>query len=46
MTEGEITRHHQCQCIEGLARLAMASLHEHGRFTIEGRVYQRLNAAA
>jgi len=41
----EITRNHRCDCIEELVNLTMAWLDEHGRFKIEGRMYQRLKRA-
>ena len=41
----EITRNHRCDCIEELVKLTMAWLDEHGRFKIEGRMYQRLKEA-
>lgn len=42
----QITRNHQCQSIEELVKLTMAWLDEHGRFKIEGAMYERLKAAA
>ena len=42
----QITRNHRCQCIEELLDLTMAWLDEHGRFNIEGAMYERLKAAA
>jgi transposase len=41
----QITRNHKCDCIEELVKLTMAWLDEHGRFKIEGRMYQRLKQA-
>jgi hypothetical protein len=45
----QITRNHKCDCIEELVKLTMAWtmawLDEHGRFKIEGRIYQRLKQA-
>lgn len=42
----QITRNHQCQCIEELVDLTILWLEEHGRFRIEGAMYERLKAAA
>ncbi len=42
----QITRNHQCQCIEELVDLTMLWLEEHGPFHIEGAMYERLKAAA
>jgi putative transposase len=42
----EITRNHRCQSIEELAKLTLAWLDERGAFKIEGRMYERLKAAA
>jgi len=42
----QITRNHRCPCIEELIDLTMAWLDEHGRFKIEGAMYERLKAAA
>jgi transposase len=41
----QITRNHRCDCIEELVKLTMAWLDEHGRFKIEGRMYERLKQA-
>lgn len=40
----QVTRNHQCLDIEELECLTLAWLEEHGRFKIEGRMYQRLKA--
>ena len=42
----EITRNHKCRSIEELVKLTLAWLDEHGAFKIEGRMYERLRAAA
>jgi transposase len=42
----QVTRNHRCASIEELVKLTMAWLDEHGRFKIEGRMYERLKAAA
>jgi transposase len=42
----QITRNHHCQCIEELIDLTLAWLDERGAFKIEGRMYERLRAAA
>lgn len=42
----EITRNHRCQSIEELVKLTLAWLDERGAFKIEGRMYERLRAAA
>jgi putative transposase len=42
----EITRNHRCESIEELIDLTLAWLDERGAFKIEGRMYQRLKAAA
>jgi putative transposase len=42
----QITRNHRCQSIEELLKLVMAWLDEHGRFKIEGSMYERLKRAA
>ena len=42
----QVTRNHRCASIEELVKLTMAWLDEHGRFQIEGRMYERLKAAA
>jgi transposase len=42
----QVTRNHRCESIEELVTLTMAWLDEHGRFKIEGRMYDRLRAAA
>lgn len=42
----QITRNHQCQCIEELIDLTMLWIEEHGGFKIEGAMYERLKAAA
>jgi transposase len=42
----QITRNHQYQSIEELAKLTLAWLDERGSFKIEGAMYDRLKAAA
>jgi putative transposase len=42
----QVTRNHRCLSIEELVKLTMAWLDEHGAFKIEGRMYERLKAAA
>ena len=42
----QVTRNHRCQTIDELVKLTMAWLDEHGRFKIEGAMYDRLKAAA
>ncbi len=42
----QITRNHRCESIEELIKLTTAWLDEHGSFKIEGRMYERLRAAA
>jgi transposase len=42
----QVTRNHRCASIEELVKLTMAWLDEHGTFKIEGRMYERLKAAA
>ena len=42
----QVTRNHRCADIDELVKLTMAWLHEHGAFKIEGRMYERLKAAA
>jgi putative transposase len=42
----QVTRNHRCADIEELVKLTMAWLDEHGAFKIEGRMYERLKAAA
>lgn len=42
----QITRNHQCQCMQELIQLTMAWLEERGAFRIEGAMYERLRAAA
>lgn len=42
----QITRNHRCACIEELVDLTMLWLDEHGRFKIEGAMYERLKAQA
>jgi len=42
----QITRNHQCECMEELIKLTMAWLEERGAFKIEGAMYERLRAAA
>jgi putative transposase len=42
----QITRNHQCQCMEELVKLTMDWLDEHGAFKIEGAMYERLKRAA
>jgi transposase len=42
----QITRNHRCACIEELVDLTMLWLDEHGRFKIEGAMYERLKVAA
>lgn len=42
----QVTRNHRCQSIEELVKLTMAWLDEHGSFKIEGKMYDRLKAAA
>jgi transposase len=42
----QVTRNHRCASIEELVKLTMAWLDEHGAFKIEGRMYERLKAAA
>jgi putative transposase len=41
----QITRNHCCPSIEALVILTLRWINEHGRFKIEGRMYQRLRAA-
>jgi len=41
----QITRNHQCQNINELLNLTMEWLNNHGAFTIEGAMYERLKAA-
>lgn len=41
----QITRNHRCESIEELVKLTMSWLDEHGRFKIEGKMYQRLKKA-
>jgi len=42
----QITRNHRCASIDELVKLTLAWLEEHGRFKIEGGMYQRLKARA
>ena len=42
----EVTRNHRCGDIDELVKLTMAWLDERGPFKIEGRMYERLKAAA
>jgi putative transposase len=42
----EITRNHRCESLDELLKLVMAWLDERGPFKIEGRMYERLKAAA
>jgi putative transposase len=42
----QVTRNHRCQSIDELVKLTLAWLDEHGRFKIEGGMYQRLKAKA
>ena len=42
----QITRNHQCECIDELIKLTMTWLEERGAFKIEGAMYERLRAAA
>lgn len=42
----QITRNHRCASIDELVDLTLAWLEEHGRFKIEGGMYQRLKARA
>jgi len=42
----QITRNHQCACIEELIKLTMAWLEQRRAFKIEGAMYDRLKAAA
>lgn len=42
----QVTRNHRCQSIGELVKLTLAWLEEHGRFKIEGGMYQRLKAKA
>ncbi len=42
----QVTRNHRCGDIEELVRLTLAWLDEHGRFKIEGGMYQRLKNKA
>jgi putative transposase len=42
----QVTRNHRCADIEELVKLTMAWLDERGAFKIEGRMYERLKAAA
>ena len=42
----QVTRNHRCASIDELVKLTLAWLDEHGRFKIEGGMYQRLKAKA
>ncbi len=42
----QITRNHRCASIDELVKLTLAWLEEHGRFKVEGGMYQRLKARA
>ncbi len=42
----QITRNHRCASIDELVKLTLAWLEQHGRFKIEGGMYQRLKARA
>lgn len=42
----QVTRNHRCASIDELVKLTLAWLEEHGRFKIEGGMYQRLKAKA
>ena len=42
----QVTRNHRCQTIDELVKLTLAWLDDHGRFKIEGGMYQRLKNKA